>query len=107
MILVYFQGQSFNITVIQVYTPTTSSEETSWMVLWKSRRSSKTNTHPRDVLFIIGDWNARVEYQEILGVTGKFDPGVQNKAEQMLIEFCQKQKQTSKQTNNEKKKHWS
>ena len=59
-----------------------------WMVLWWPTTPSITNTK-KDVLFIIGDWNAEVRSQEIPGVTGKFDLGVQNKAGQRLIEFCQ------------------
>ena len=60
------------------------------MVLWKPTRSSRTNTKKKkNVLFIIGDWNARVGSQEISGVTGKFDLGVQNEAGQRLTEFCQ------------------
>ena len=62
----------------------------SWPVLWRPTRSSRTNTHTqKDVLFIIGHWNAKARSQETLGVTGKFGLGVQNEAEQKLIEFCQ------------------
>ena len=60
----------------------------SWMVLWRPTRPSRTKT-PKDILFIIGDWNAKVGSQETPGVTGKFGLGVQNEAEKMLIEFCQ------------------
>ena len=60
----------------------------SWTVLWRPTRPSKTNTQ-KDVLFIIGDWNANVGNQEKPGVTGKFALGVQNEAGQRLIEFCQ------------------
>ena len=59
------------------------------MVLWWPTRPSRTNTHKKDVLFIIGDWNAKVGNQETPGVTGKFSLGVQNEAGQRLIEFCQ------------------
>ena len=60
----------------------------SWPILWRSSRPSRTNTK-KDVLFIIADWNAKVDNQEIPGVTDKFDPGVQNEAEQRITEFCQ------------------
>ena len=59
------------------------------MVLWRSIRPSRTNTQKKDVLFIIGDWNAKVGSQEIPEVTGEFGPGVQKEAGQRLIEFCQ------------------
>ena len=58
------------------------------MVLWRPTRPSRTNT-PKDILFIIGDWNAKVGSQEIPGVTGKLGLGVQNETGQRLIEFCQ------------------
>ena len=61
----------------------------SWMVLWRPTRTSRTNTTPRNVLFIIGDWNAKVGSQETPEVTGKFGLGVQHEAGQRLIEFCQ------------------
>ena len=60
----------------------------NWLVLWRSTRPSRTNTK-KDVLFIIGDWNANIGSQEISGVTGKFGLGVQNEAGQRLTEFCQ------------------
>ena len=59
------------------------------MVLWRPTRLSRTNTPPKDALFIIGDWNAKVGSQEIPRLTGKFGLGVQNEAGQRLIEFCQ------------------
>ena len=58
------------------------------MILWRPTRPFRTNTQ-KDVLFIIGDWNAKVGSQATPGVTGKFDPGIQNEAGQRLIEFCQ------------------
>ena len=62
----------------------------SWKVLWRPTRPSRTNIKKKkDVLFIIGDWNAKVRNQEIVGVTGKFGPGVKNEAGQRLTEFCQ------------------
>ena len=79
----------FNITVIQVYDPTSNAwRSRCWTVLWWLTRFSKTNTK-KDVLFIIVDWNAKVGSQEISGVTGKFGFGVQNEAGQRLTEFCQ------------------
>ena len=82
MISVHFQGKPFNITVIQVYAPTTADAEDLQDLL--------DLTPPKDVLFIIGDWNAKVGSQEIPGVTGKFGTGVQNEAGQRLTEFCQR-----------------
>ena len=77
MISVCFQGKIFNITVIQVYALTSNAEEVwSWMVLWRPTRPFRTNTKKRDVLFIIGDWNAKVWSHETHGVTSKCGPGV-------------------------------
>ena len=90
MISVHFQGKPFNTTVIQVYTPTSNAEEAEVEQLFEDLQDLLELTPPKDVLFIIGDWNAKVESQEILEVTGKFGLGVQNEAEQRLIEFCQK-----------------
>ena len=89
MICVHFQGKPFNITVIQVYAPTTNAKETEveWF-LWRPIRPSRTKTK-KDVLFIIGDWSAKVGSQEIPGVTGKFGLGVKNEAGQRLKEFYQ------------------
>ena len=89
MISVCFQGKPFNTTATQVYAPTSNAEEVgSSMVLWRPTRTSRTNTK-KDVLFIIGDWNAKERSQELPGITGKFGLGVQNEAGQGLIEFCQ------------------
>ena len=89
MISVHFQGKTVNITVIQVYAPTSNAERSwSWMVLWRPTRPFRTKT-PKDAFFIIGDWNAKVGSQETPGTTGKFGLGVQNEAGQRLIEFCQ------------------
>ena len=89
MISVHFQGKPFNITVIQVYAPTANeAEQRSWTILWRPTRLSRTNTK-KDVLFIIGDWNAKVGSKETPGVTGKFGLGIRNEAGQRLIEFCQ------------------
>src|SRR5574342_340698 len=90
MISVRFQGKSFNITVIQVYAPTSNAEETEVERFYEDLEDLLELTPPKDVLFIIGDWNAKVGSQETPGVTGKFDLGVQNEAEQRLIEFWQK-----------------
>ena len=88
MILVCFQGKSFNITVIQVYVSTSNAEEAEAVVLWRPARPSRTNTQ-KNVLFIIGDWNAKVGSQETPGVTDKFGLGVENEAGKRLVEFCQ------------------
>ena len=88
MISVHFQGKPFNITVIQAYAPTSNSEEAEIEWFYEDTRPSRKNTQ-KDVLFIIGDWNAKVGSQETPGVTGKFGLGVQNEAGQRLIEFCQ------------------
>ena len=83
---VNFQGKPFNITVIQVYAPTSNAEE-EWF--YEDLQDLLELTPKKDVLFIIGDQNAKVGSQEISGVTGKFGFGVQNEAGQRLIEFCQ------------------
>ena len=87
MISVGFQGKPFSITVIQVYAPTSNAEETEWFC--EDLQNLLEPTPRKDVLFIIGDWNAKVGSQAIPGVTGKFGLGVQNEAGQKLIEFCQ------------------
>ena len=89
MISVHFQGKPFNITVIQVYAPTSNAEETEVEQFYEDLHDLLELTPKKDVLFIIGDWNAKVGSQETPGVTGKFGLGVQNKAGQRLIEFCQ------------------
>ena len=87
MISVRFQGKPFNITVIKVYAPTSNEEDE---VEWFSDDLQDLELPPKkDILFIIGDWDAKVGSQEIPGVTGKFGLGVQNEAGQRLIEFCQ------------------
>ena len=87
MISVRFQGKPFNITVIQVYAPTRNTEEDEQ--LYEDIQDLLELTPKKDVLFIIGDWNAKVRNQETTGVTGKFGLGVQNEAGQRLTEFCQ------------------
>ena len=89
MISVSFQGKSFNITIIQVYAPTSNAEEAEVEQLFEDLQDLLELTPPKDVLFIIGDWNAKVESQEIPEVTGKFGLGVKNEAGQRLTEFCQ------------------
>ena len=89
MISVHFQGKAFNITVIQVYAPTSNAEEVEVDWFYEDLQNLLELTPKRDVLFIIGDWNAKVGSQETPGVTDKFCLGVQNEAGQRLIEFCQ------------------
>ena len=89
MISVHFQGKPFNITVIQAYVPISNAEEAEVEWFYEDLQDLLDLTPKRDVLFIIGDWNAKVGSQETPGVTGKFGLGVQNEAGQRLIEFCQ------------------
>ena len=84
MISVRFQGKPFNITVIQVYAPTSNAEEAEVEQFYEDLQDLLELTPKKDVLFIIGDWNAKVGSQETPGVTGKFDLGVQNEAGQRL-----------------------
>ena len=89
MISVRFQGKPFNITVIQIYALTSNGEEAEVEQFYEDLQDRLELTPKKDVLFIIGDWNAKVGSQETPGVTGKFGLGVQNEAGQRLIEFCQ------------------
>ena len=89
MISVCFQSKPFNITVIQVYAPTRNAEEAEVEWFYEDPQDLLELTPKKDVLFIIGDWNAKVGSQETPGVTGKFGLGIWNEAEQRLIEFCQ------------------
>ena len=89
MISVRFQGKPFNITVIQVYAPTSNTEETEVERYYEDLQDLLELTPQTDVLFTIGDWNAKLESQETPGVTGKFGLGMWNEAGQRLIEFCQ------------------
>ena len=82
MFLICFQGKPFNITVIQVYAPTTNAEETEWF--YDDLQDLLELTTKKDVLFIIGNCNTKVGSQEIPGITGKFGLGVQNEAGQRL-----------------------
>ena len=89
IISVRFQGKPFSITVIQVYAPTSNAEEAEVEWFYEDVQDLLELTPKKDVLFIIGDWNAKVGSQETPGVTGKFALGIQNEAGQRLIEFCQ------------------
>ena len=84
---VRFQGKPFNITVIQVYTPTSNSEEAERF--YEDLQELLELTLKKDVLYDTGDWNAKVGSQETPGVTGKFGLGIWNEAGQRLIAFCQ------------------
>ena len=94
MISVRFQGKPFNITVIQVYAPTSNAEEAEVERLHEDLQGLLELTPKKDVLSIIRDWNAKVGSQETPGVTGKFGLVIWNEAGQRLIEFC-------------KRMHWS
>ena len=87
MISVHFQGKPFNATVIQFYAWTSNAEEVEWF--YEDLQDLLELTPQKDVPFIIGDWNAKVESQEIPGVTGKFGLKIQNEAGKRLTEFCQ------------------
>ena len=86
MISVHFEGKPFNIMVIQVYAPTSNAEEAE--EFYEDLQDLLELTPKEDVLFFIGDWNAKVG-QDTPGVTGKFGLGVQNEAGQRLLELCQ------------------
>jgi len=94
IISVCFQGKPFNITVFQAYAPTSNTEEVEVEQFYEDLQDFLELTPQKDVLFIIGDWNAKVGSQETPGVTGKFGLGVRNEAGQRLIECC-------------KRTHWS
>ena len=79
MISVRFQGKPFNITVIQVYTPTSNVEKAEFEQFYEDLQDLLELTPKKDVLFIIGDWNAKVRSQETPGVTGKFGLGIRMK----------------------------
>ena len=87
MISVHFQGKPFSIIVIQVYAPTSNAEEAEVQWFYENLQDLLELTPKKDVLFIIGDWNAEVGNQEISGITGKLGHGVQNEAGQRLKEF--------------------
>ena len=89
MISVCLQGKPFTITVIQAYAPSSKAEEAEVEWFYEDLQDLLEPAPPKDVLFIIGDWNAKVGSQETPGVTGKFGVGMRNEAGQRLIEFCQ------------------
>ena len=89
MISVRLQGKPFNITVIQVYAPTSNAEEAEVEWFYEVLQDLLELTSKKDVLFIIGDWNVKGGSQETPGVTGKFGLGIQNEGRHKLIEFCQ------------------
>ena len=89
MISICFQGKPFNITVIQVDAPTSNAEKAEIEWFYEDLQDLLELTPKKDVLFIIGDWNAKVGSQETPGVTGIFGLGIRNEAGQRLIEFCQ------------------
>ena len=90
MISVHFQGKPLNITVIQVYAPISNAEEAEVEWFCEDRQDCLDLTPKKDILFITGDWNAKVGSQETPGVTGKFGIGEQNEAGQRLIEFAKR-----------------
>ena len=87
MISVRFQGKPFNVTVVQVYAPTSNAEEAEIERFYEDLQDLLELTPKKDVLFIIGDWTAKIGSQETSGVTGKFGLGIWNEARQRLIEF--------------------
>ena len=89
MISVHFQDKPFNITVIQVYAPTSNAEEAEVERFYEDLQDLLELTPPKNILSIIGNWNAKVGSKKIPGVTGKFGLGIWNEAGQRLIEFCQ------------------
>ena len=89
MISVHFQGKPVNITVIQVYAPTSNTEEAELELFYEDKKDLLELTPKKDVLIFIGHWNAKVGSQETPRITVKFGPGVQTEARQRLIEFCQ------------------
>ena len=96
MISVHFKGKPFNITVIQVYTPTSNTEEAEVERFYEHLQDPLELTPKKDVLFIIEDWNAKVASQETPGVTDKLGLGIWNEAGKRLIEFCQERTGHSK-----------
>ena len=88
-ISIHLQGKPFNITVIQVYAPTSNTEEAEVEWFYEDLQDLLELIPQNNVLFIIGDWNAKVGSQETPGVTGKFGLGIWNEAGQRLTEFCQ------------------
>ena len=93
-----FQGKPFKITVIQAYAPTSNAEEDEVKWLYEDLQDLSELTPQKDILFVIGDWIAKVGSHETPGVTGKFGLGVRNEAGQRLIEFCQENSQVIENT---------
>ena len=91
MISVRFQGKPFNITVIQAYAPTSNTEEAELERFYEDLQDILELIPKKDVLFILGDWNAKVGSQELLGVTGKFGLGIQNEAGQRVTRVLPKE----------------
>ena len=89
IISIHVQGKPFSITVIQLYAPTNNAEEAEVKWFYEDLQDLLELTSKKDILFIIGDWNAKVGSQEIPEVTVKFGLGVRNEAGQRLMEFCQ------------------
>ena len=104
MISVHFQGKPLDIMVIQAYAPTCNAEEAEVEHFSEDLQDLLELTPKKDVLFIIGDWNAKVRSQKTPGVTSKFGLGVQNEAGQRLIEFCQENALVIKNTLFQKRK---
>ena len=111
MISVRFQGKPFNITVIQVYAPTSNAEEAEIELFYEDLQDLLELTpKKRDILLIIGNWNAKVGSQETARVTGKFGLGIQNEAGQRLIKFCQENTlviETPSSNNTREDSRWS
>ena len=107
MISVCFQGKPFNITVIQVYPLTSNAEEAEVEQFYEDLQDLLELTPIKDVLFIIGEWNANVGSQETLGITGKFSLGIQNEEGQRLIEFGKENTQVIANTLFQQNKRWS
>ena len=89
IISVHLQGKPFNITVIQVYAPASNTEQAEVEWFYEDLQDLLELTPQKDVLFVLGDWNAKVGSQETPGVTNKFGLGMQNEAGQRVIECCQ------------------
>ena len=92
MLSLHFQGKPFHITVIQVYAPTMNAEEAEVEWFYEDLQDLLVLTQKKkkkDVLYIIGDWNAKAGSQKIPGVTGKLGLELQNEAGQRITEFCQ------------------
>ena len=89
MISVHLQGKLLNITVIQVYAPNSNAEEAEFEWFYEDLQDLLEIIPKKDLLYLIGDWNAKKLHQETPGITGKFGLGIWNEAGQRLIEFCQ------------------